>query len=338
MKVRPRASLTLALAAAFLQGWVAWANPAPPAARGRQGVAPRARIVVRSEATAQADVLLLGDVAEIVCPDEEARARLASISLGYAPRVGAARELTREQIERAVAAAGFHAGQVVIEIGRAPVVRRASQRVAADVLREAVERAALSALRAAGAEARLVRFDAPQSVSLPSGALAVGVEPLAARDLFRPFTAYVTLSVDGRLARRLAVTTEAEAEAEVCVAARDLAAGARVRPEDVKVERRRLTRAPSDYCARPGELRGVSARRGFAAGETVGRADLAREIVIKPGDAVRIVGESGATRVSVAGEARGAGRVGDRVQVRNKQSGAALQAVVVDEGLVRVAF
>jgi flagella basal body P-ring formation protein FlgA len=40
----------------------------------------------------------------------------------------------------------------------------------------------------------------------------------------------------------------------------------------------------------------------------------------------------------VQGEARGSGRVGDRILVKNLQSGLMFQAVIVDEGIVSVKF
>lgn len=298
----------------------------------------RARVKARAEAVVKSDVIHLADVAEVACADAGRRARLEQISLGYAPGVGATRELSATALLLAVSAAGFVTGEVTIEPARPVLVRRASQTVSAVLLREAVERAALSALRAESVEARLIRFDAPAAVELPAGAVEVRIEPILARDLFRPFTAFVVLAVDGRVVRRLAVVAAIEAEAAVCVAARDVAAGARLRPEDVRVEKRRLTRRPAEYFTDPSQLRGVSAREGLAEGAAVSRDGLTREFVVQPGDAVRIVGESGTFSVSVAGEARGAGRVGDRVQVKNLQSGVALQAVVVDEGLVRVSF
>lgn len=299
---------------------------------------PRARVKTRSEAVVKADVIHLADVAEVACADAGRRARLEQISLGYAPDVGATRELSATTVSLAVAAAGFAPGEVAVESARPVLVRRASQTVSAALLREAVERAALSALRAENAEVRLTRFDAPATVELPAGAVEVRVELSTARDLFRPFTAFVVLAVDGRVVRRLAVVAAVEVEAAVCVAARDVVAGARLRPADVRVEKRRLTRRLEEYFTDPAQLRGVAAREALAEGAAVSRDGLTREFVVRPGDAVRIVGESGTFSVSVAGEARGAGRVGDRVQVRNIQSGVALQAVVVDEGLVRVSF
>lgn len=306
--------------------------------RASAQTALRARVKARPEVLVKSDVIHLADVAEVACADAGRRARLEQISLGYAPDVGATREVSTAAVLLAVAAAGFAPGEVTVEPARPVLVRRASQTVSATLLRESVERAALSALRAENVEARLIRFDAPDAVELPAGAFEVRVEPIMVRDLFRSFNAFVVLTVDGRVVRRLSVVASIEVEAAVCVAAHDVAARARLRPADVRIEKRRLTRRPEEYFTDPSQLRGVSAREGLVAGSAVSREGLTRELVVRPGDAVRIIGESDTFSVSVVGEARGAGRVGDRIQVKNIQSGVALQAVVVDEGLVRISF
>jgi len=85
-------------------------------------------------------------------------------------------------------------------------------------------------------------------------------------------------------------------------------------------------------------LRGVAVRQAIAKGEPLMTDNLVAEMIVKPGDQVRIIGQSGSLYIEVKGEARSAGRVGDRIQVRNTQSGILLQATVEDEGLVRVHF
>jgi flagella basal body P-ring formation protein FlgA len=101
---------------------------------------------------------------------------------------------------------------------------------------------------------------------------------------------------------------------------------------------RRLERAVSSYVRQPKALRGMRLRRTLARGEALLGEALSADIVIKPGDTVRIIGQSGRIYVEVKGEARAAGHIGDRIQVKNVQSGILLQAIVEDEGVVRVRF
>ncbi|MER3427138.1 MAG: flagella basal body P-ring formation protein FlgA [Pyrinomonas sp.] len=297
-----------------------------------------AELRLRAETIVSSDVLTLGQIAEIHAADEMNRARLASASLGYAPAVGAAREIGRVDVLRAIIAAGFRAEEVRFSGPASSLVRRAAQKLDEQLLRAAVEQAVLTELQAAGATARLVRLDLPPHVDIPTGQIEVRVAANGVRDPFTPFPLTAEVRVDGRTVRRLSLTAQVEAFAPVLVAARDLAIGRRLREEDATVEVRRLTRPVTSYLRETKQLRGMAASRLIVRGETFTIDALHAETVIRPGDQVRIEGASDRVRVAVMGEARAAGRIGDRITVRNAQSGALLQAVVVDEGVVRVRF
>ncbi|MDX2030110.1 MAG: flagellar basal body P-ring formation chaperone FlgA [Blastocatellia bacterium] len=293
---------------------------------------------VAAESLAQSDRLTLGDIAEVRASDAAVSERLRGIALGYAPSVGAVREIERGRILLAMAAAGFPAGAVRLEAPPVASVRRAGQVIALEKVREAVERATLADLRLGGATARLARLDLPPSIEAPAGPAEVRASAGGVRDLFAPFIVSVEIWQEGRVTRRLGVTAQVEAFAPVVVAARDLPARVPVRREDAALEVRRLTRSAALYLGDPARLRGASLNRPVERGEPITADLLTAEIVVKPGDAVRIVGESNRLQVMAAGEALTAGRIGDRIQVKNNQSKLTLQAIVVDEGLVRVRF
>ncbi len=63
---------------------------------------------------------------------------------------------------------------------------------------------------------------------------------------------------------------------------------------------------------------------------------IAAATVIKLGDPVRIEASYGRIKIVVNGEARANGRIGERIAVKNKDSGVLMQAIVIDQGLVKV--
>ena len=293
---------------------------------------------VHAECVAQRDGLFLGDLAEIAATNSETRERLQTIPLGYAPEVGALRELSREKITLAIAAAGFAHGSVTLEVPSFVLIRREAQTIEPSLVRAAVERAALAGLQARGATARLVRLDLPLLIEVRTGAVEVRAALGGAKNLFAPFIVFVEFWIDGRIARRLSTTAQVEAFAPVLVAAHDLADKTRLRAGDFVIAVRKLERDFSSYVNEPAPLRGVSLTRSLSDGEAITTDAFAPNIVVKPGDPVRISGESGSLKILVAGEARAAGHVGDRIQVKNLQSGLLFQAVIVDEGIVSVRF
>jgi flagella basal body P-ring formation protein FlgA len=303
-------------------------------------VAAKDELLVRvaAESTVHEDLLRLGDIAQVRASDPVVAGRLRAVALGYAPNVGTVREIARDRIALAITAAGFAQGTVQIEAPAIALVRRATQIVAPELVREAVERAALAEMRAIGATARLARLDLPPVIEVPAGKIEARASIGGVRDIFAPFIIGIEIWQEGRVVKRLSGTAQVEAFASVIVAARDLATNARLRKEDVIIEERRLERGTSLYVRDSERLRGTSVRRAVARGEAITTDLLVSEIVIKPGDTVRIVTESGRLQIAAAGEARFAGRIGDRIQVKNNHSGQLLQAVVVDEGLVSVRF
>jgi flagella basal body P-ring formation protein FlgA len=293
---------------------------------------------VGAENVARHDRLVLGDLAQIANADSETADRLRAIPLGYAPEVGALRELSKEKIALAITAAGFATGTVTLDAPLVVLIRRESQLVNPDLVHAAVERAALAGLQAKGATARIVRLDLPSRIEVRTGAIEVRASIGGAKNLFAPFMVSLEFWIDGRIARRTSTTAQVEAYAPVLVAAHDLAAKTRLRAGDFVIETMRLERDVNIYVSEPTPLRGVMLTSAISRGQPITRDSFIPDIVVKPGDPVQISGQSGSLKISVAGEARAAGHIGDRIQVKNLQSGLLFQAIIVDEGIVSVRF
>lgn len=301
-------------------------------------------IRVRAQSTVERDQLTLGDIAEVSAKESpELANKLRAVTLGFAPMVGAVREISREKILLAVAAANIQPDEFQLQAPAVVRVRRAAQAIDRAALTLAVEGQLLARLRAEGvSSARLGRVEIPTDVEIPLGQnteyrVAAG-SLTAARDLFAPLTLSVEVLIERRVVRRVPIGVAVEATARVAVARADLAPNVRLRADDVAFEERPIEMAPARYVRDAARLRGASLRRAAARGQALAVDQLQAEIVVKPGDRVRIVGESAQLQIAVTGEARAAGRVGDRIQVKNNQSGATLQATVSDEGEVRVRF
>jgi flagella basal body P-ring formation protein FlgA len=136
----------------------------------------------------------------------------------------------------------------------------------------------------------------------------------------------------------LAVTIELEVFGEILTAARDLPFNSKMSATEVVSARRRIGLPLAAYLRDAEKLRGLVTVKAVAKGAELTLDAVASGIVVKYGDIVRLEARSGSLKITVAGEARAAGKIGDRIAVKNTQSGAILQGVVVDEGLVKVNF
>lgn len=304
---------------------------------GASTVAAQRPVTVRlfPESIIESERIQLGNISSIT-GEPDAVERLSTVSLGYAPNPGMTREISREQITLAINAAGFSEKEIVVKSEPMVLVRRAGQILQGTAVRDEVENSLLARFRNENVDARIVRIDLPVSFQIPVGEVELRAKSSAVRNLFAPFSIPVEVRVDGNLVRTFAVTAEIEVFADVLVAVKDLAAGTQISETDVRVEKVRLERAASKYLRDTTVLHGVSAAREMRSGTALTVDAVAPVAVIKPGDPVRIEANTGALKIIVNGEARAAGRIGERIAVRNTQTGSILQAFVVDKGIVKL--
>jgi len=294
-------------------------------------------ISVRAESTVEKERITLGDISEITGGVEVVR--LSALSLGYAPNTGASREITRGQIVMALSAAGFPEADVTLNSPIKATIRRAGQTVSNEQVREAVEKAVFSALAVDKIEARITRLDIPENIRIPAGKLEVRANfSNNIRNPFARFSLPMEIRVDDRLIRTFAAGVEIESFADVLVAAKDMPVNTRITEADVKFERKRLVRPLASYLLDTARLRGAVLIRNIAAGTEITSDTFAAGVVVKYGDTLSLQAVSGSIKLIIVAEARGSGKIGDRIAVKNLQSGAILQAVVTDEGHARVAF
>lgn len=297
----------------------------------------RPTIKLSPETIVSTDVIKLGNIAEI-SGDAAKIERLKQITLGYAPRAGMFREIRREQITLAIAAAGFAENEIALAAPPQILVRRAAQILDENLIKTAVESEVLKNFQAANVAAKLVRCELPAAISLPAGEISVKANAANVRNFFAPFAVAVEIRVDNLVVKRISVTAQVEAFADVLVANRALSANEKIAETDVRAENRRLEKPLASYFVNYEKLRGAFLLKNVAEGAELTADAVAAGVVIKNGDPVKIEGVSGKIKLIVTGEARAAGRIGDRISVKNTQSGAILQAFVVDEGLVRINF
>lgn len=296
-----------------------------------------ATVRVYAGATVAGDRVVLADVAAID-GDRRAAERLRLIPLGYAPAIGATREIARTRIAMSISAAGFGEGEVDLLSPATISVSRASQTLARDEIERAMERAIIEPLQATGMDARFAKLDAPASIAMPTGQVDLRATAVGVTNIFAPFAASLEIRVGGVVFKRMAVNAEVEAFADVHVAAADIEVNAKIRQENLRIERRRITRPIANYSKAGDAMAGLVAVRSIKAGDELTRDAFAVGLVVRTGDSVRIVGRSGDLNITVDGIAKASGRIGDRIPVANAESKTILQAIVAGEGVVRVAF
>ncbi|MEP6900297.1 MAG: flagellar basal body P-ring formation chaperone FlgA [Actinomycetota bacterium] len=294
-------------------------------------------IRVSSETTIENDVVKLGNIAEITGETEKIE-RLKTVSLGYSPNVGVTREISREQITLAISAAGFSESEIVLDSPPKILIRRAGQTVSQIQFRTVIETFLTNKFSGDQISAQIIRLDLPEILQVPKGIIEIRPNFSTVQNFFQPFSVPVEIRVDGKVFHRISANIEIEAFAEVLVATKDLTVNSKISESDVRLEKRRIEKPITNYLRETAKLRGLMLIKTIAGGTEITIDSYVAGVVIKTGDPVRVEAQSGKLKIIISGEARASGKIGDRIAVKNLQSGSILQAVVVDEGLVRVLF
>ena len=293
-------------------------------------------VKISAEAIVEADIVKLGNIA--VISNGEKTERMKNISLGYAPVIGALKEITRRQIILAFSAAGFSETDVSLDAPQTVQIRRASQLVGESILRGTVEKTILEKFDSKNITAKLTRLDVPPEFAAPKGNVEVSASVAKVVNFFEPFIVSLEVKIDGKIYRRLSATAQIEAETEVLVFLRDVPAYEKLSPNDVTLEKRKLTNPLDYYVQNADSLSGAITLQKYEKGSELLAKSLAQGIVVKMGDLVKVEAESGNLSLTIRGEARGNGKIGDNIPVKNLESGTILQAKIVEEGLVKIKF
>lgn len=99
----------------------------------------------------------------------------------------------------------------------------------------------------------------------------------------------------------------------------------------VSMDRRDVTELREDhYITDPAGLDGLRAKRTILQGKLIDRASLESIPVVNRGDDITVIAEVGSITVSLSARANEDGRIGDEIQVVNKDSHARLRAKIID--------
>lgn len=180
------------------------------------------------------------------------------------------------------------------------------------------------------------RFKVARNDPVPAG--EVDIQLLRTNN--RPFSRYVrvkaVISVDGIPANNAEVSAWLDVFETVVCAARDLPQGYILKKRDLYEERRNISRNMDEVVTDTSLLVGLMAKRSVRKGDMVRHSMVEKKPVVKRGDPVTILVESGLLRVTIPGTALADGFAGETVSVENSMSSKKIFARVIDEVTVRV--
>ncbi|MGQ5524430.1 flagellar basal body P-ring formation chaperone FlgA [Chitinimonas sp. PSY-7] len=286
-------------------------------------------VSLRTEAELSQPRFTLADIATLNCEQASDCKTLAGLYLGSAPRIETAERLSQPQLARLIRRLEPRLTKQIIWSGANEVTLTiATQTLPAAKLVDTARAALVTAYGEAGMSAA---SQYPETdIKLPAGTVSLHARTpdFPARERM---SVAVSVSINNRFYRVIAVPMQLTVLAPVLVAERDLAAGSRFSCEQVQLHTTNVARhtglATQAICDRPWRM-----RKPIAAGDMVTTAAIEPIPDVEQGAAVSLVADFGGIRLESGATALADGRIGEAIQVRPALSTTAIKARVVGSG------
>ncbi|MFV0436172.1 MAG: flagellar basal body P-ring formation chaperone FlgA [Desulfopila sp.] len=182
---------------------------------------------------------------------------------------------------------------------------------------------------------RFIPSAQPLAFSLPTGKLSWEVIP-SNPEILGSSRFSVIFSVDGQVRRNMSVRGQIEAIAEVVAVNRDMARGSLLSAADLTLVKENIGNVREPLFAKR-EAAGKKLLVALRAGSPLSRHRLESPALVKKGQLVRMIFDSGGLLLSATGIARSDGAADETIRVQNSQSRKIVYCRVTAPGIVEVA-
>ncbi|MCF8061401.1 MAG: flagellar basal body P-ring formation chaperone FlgA [Deltaproteobacteria bacterium] len=328
-----------ALIKTFLSILVAVAGAAVLAPEQAPAADGSLEIHITGETTVRGDAVTLGQIASFEPAGDPRVASLKGMELASAPAPGNSYRFNRRFLDYKVGSAVADLGdEVTVKAPDSLVVHRTAQVVTSAHMEEIFRDHVLETAPWPENEIELESIRVPEDVALPEGALHWNIRGNGNAEYLGNVSATLTFYVDNRQIRRVPVSARVSITRDVVRAVRRIQRGDLIDRGDVMLVRETSMRRSGDALVDPEEAVGKRAARSIRSGNTLTAAMVENPPLVERGSSVIILAENDTLRITTRGEALEDGRRGERIRVRNLQSGKEFFTTVKAPGWVTVTF
>ncbi len=282
--------------------------------------------------------ILLGQIVTIGTPSEALKSRLAAIRIGRAAAAGQARNISRDYILLRLRQSGIDHKGFDIRLPPKIQVQRSAIRITREEMEMMVRDHFLTTAPSDEAQVNITAVRIKEDILLPRGEISHDVERGHQSAPSRMLPVAIIFKVDGRRERKVPVLVSLEVLQSVVVTRRPIPRLKIITPDDVTLRPVNVIGRGERMIGSIEEVVGKRARRAISMGAELHPGLIEWPPVVKKGDRVTIVAESGHLRITTMGEVKTTGKVGQQVRVLNLDSQKSIMAQVVDGHTVRVSF
>ena len=295
-------------------------------------------VLLHSKNTVKGNEIRLGEIAAFKGDNHELIHRLEEVYVGRSPIPGRSRQLDSRQIRLRIRQAGIKLTHLKVVFPPRVEIAREYVRVPKDRIREIVRTFILKEVPWGADHTRIKKITVKSDVILPAGYITYKVLLPENRYPAGKVPVQVQYSVDGKLAKTIWVTADTTVMMKVIVSKRPIRRAHFITKDDVAVKEKSLRTIPINVITDLKDVIGKRAKRKIVPMVIMTKDLIEQPPLVKRGDVVRIVAESGCLKVSALGEVMGRGYEGSRVCVMNLDSKKKIFARVVNANTVRVNF
>lgn len=295
-------------------------------------------LTVGEEAMVHKAQYTIGDIAEVDAADEKLAQRIRGIVIGQSPRAAEERSIYGKYIITRIKHHGFEPSDWTLKIPHRVQISRAFQQIEASEIEGVVKQALQREMPWQSGRARIYEMRGIEAVILPQGHATYDVFFPRQPDFIGPTAFSVAVRVDDNIEKRLHGTAYIEVAHDIVFTARPIEKYEVLTEHHIRLKQVKFSRLPRRVVTRLEGALGKRAKRSLKANQMLRANQIETRPMIRSGDVVLIIVESGALKVSVMGEALEKGERGGTIRVLNTSSKREVRAIVMDSKTVKVPF
>lgn len=293
-------------------------------------------VIIHGEAEVSGETIWLSDIATIQGGEDPQAlfAALARVSLGPAPKPGSSRTLSQGAITTRIRGA---IGDVPTIVPAKVTVTRASDPIPLEEVEDAVIQWAEERLNHPDGVVTLEDISLDGAIPAPTHHQGFRVQGASRALVSGAMSMDVILLLPGGVTQRIPFTARLIIDAPVVIVARPISRGTSLSDDDLRVEMRQLERGPLPIMD-PEAALGLLTTRALKAGLPLMERDVAFPPDVMEGDPITLVIRSGSLKITVPGEAKADGRIGELISVYCPSTRRLLRGEVLEAGIVELHY
>ena len=293
-------------------------------------------LTLQTTAAVNGENVRLGDVARL--NNRNANQAILKTVVGRSPNPGQTRFVSADYIRIRLRQAGFDTDTITFEGPQDVKVSRPWASLPVERIRTAVDGAIRSRMPWNTEDVTVSDIQFDETVQLPVGNLTYRIVPKRHEDFLGSTILALHLFVNGEPIRKMWVNATISVMADVVTVVRPLGKHQHIELEDIRVERRDLAGLGSGTVRSVEEALGNRATRMIYPGTVLQTGMIDQPPVVKRGDVVKIIAETGMMTITATGIVKQQGRKGEMVRVMNTGSNRVILARVTGPDAVAVDF